>query len=112
MARIAGCPFRTPADPRRGRGPETRMAATKPAVKPVSRPGPRVGIATERQGGKPRYKRVLLKLSGEAFAASGGFGIENDELDVIGREVCEAAGVGTQVAVVVGGGNIIRGAAL
>jgi len=60
----------------------------------------------------PRYKRVLLKLSGEAFAANGGFVIENDELDIIGREVCEAARLGTQVAVVVGGGNIIRGAAL
>jgi uridylate kinase len=88
------------------------MAATKPAVKPVAKPRPRVASVTGPSGGKPRYKRVLLKLSGEAFAASGGFGIENDELDVIGREVCEAAGVGTQVAVVVGGGNIIRGAAL
>ncbi|MCB9840019.1 MAG: UMP kinase [Phycisphaeraceae bacterium] len=60
----------------------------------------------------PRFSRVLLKLSGEAFAASGGFGIENDELDLIAREVCQACQVGTQVAVVVGGGNIIRGATL
>jgi len=57
-------------------------------------------------------KRVLLKLSGEAFCAPGEFGIAPNELAVIASEIKEAAGVGTQVAVVVGGGNIIRGATL
>jgi uridylate kinase len=60
----------------------------------------------------PRYKRVLLKLSGESFARPGGFGIDPECLSAIAREVKEAATVGTQVAVVVGGGNIIRGATL
>jgi len=56
--------------------------------------------------------RVLLKLSGEAFCAPGGFGIEPPELAVIAGEIRDAASVGAQVAVVVGGGNIIRGATL
>jgi len=61
---------------------------------------------------KPHYHRVLLKISGEAFCRPGGFGIDGDELLVIAREIAEAAKQGTELAVVVGGGNIIRGAAL
>jgi uridylate kinase len=57
-------------------------------------------------------RRVLLKLSGESFAKPGSFGIDADELAVIAREVADAAALGTQLAVVVGGGNIIRGAQL
>jgi uridylate kinase len=60
----------------------------------------------------PAFRRVLLKLSGEAFCAPGGFGIDPHELALIAEEVKEAASVGAQVAVVVGGGNIIRGAQL
>jgi len=56
--------------------------------------------------------RVLLKLSGEAFCKPGGFGIDSESLDTIAHEVCEARDAGAQVAIVVGGGNIIRGAAL
>ncbi len=59
-----------------------------------------------------RFGRVLVKLSGEAFCAPGGFGIEPQELALITRELVEACQSGAQVAVVVGGGNIIRGAAL
>lgn len=64
------------------------------------------------QTGKPAYRRVLLKISGEAFCKPGGFGIDGPELDVIAREIASAAKVGTELAVVVGGGNIIRGATL
>ncbi|MFA9479899.1 UMP kinase [Phycisphaerales bacterium AB-hyl4] len=60
----------------------------------------------------PRYRRALLKISGEAFSKPGNFGIDGDELDIIAREIADAAKVGTQLAVVVGGGNIIRGAQL
>lgn len=56
--------------------------------------------------------RVLLKLSGEAFCAPGSFGISTQELATIAEEVKDAASAGAQVAVVVGGGNIIRGAEL
>ncbi|MEM9064694.1 MAG: UMP kinase [Planctomycetota bacterium] len=62
--------------------------------------------------GRSRYRRILLKLSGEAFCAPGGFGIDADELEVIAQEVADAAQSGAQLAVVVGGGNIIRGAEL
>ena len=61
---------------------------------------------------KPHYQRVLLKLSGEAFCAPGSLGIDPDELGVIAKEIVAAAQQGTQLAVVVGGGNIIRGATL
>ena len=61
---------------------------------------------------KPAFGRVLLKISGEAFCRPGGFGIDGEELDLISREISAAAKLRTQLAVVVGGGNIIRGADL
>ena len=61
---------------------------------------------------QPCFRRVLLKISGEAFCRPGGFGIDGDELVVIAREITAAAQIGAQLAVVVGGGNIIRGADL
>jgi uridylate kinase len=57
-------------------------------------------------------KRVLLKLSGEAFCQPGGFGVDPHELEVIASEVRDGAKAGARLAVVVGGGNIIRGAQL
>lgn len=59
-----------------------------------------------------KFSRVLLKLSGESFCAPGGFGIDPDELRIIAEEVQQAVNLGVQMAVVVGGGNIIRGAVL
>ncbi len=59
-----------------------------------------------------RYARVLLKLSGESFCKSGSFGIDVEELAAIADEIKLAASLGVQIAVVVGGGNIIRGAEL
>jgi uridylate kinase len=58
----------------------------------------------------PYYKRVLLKISGEGFCAEGGFGIEAGELENIARQCVDVCKTGTQLAVVVGGGNFIRGA--
>src|SRR5215813_10484874 len=58
----------------------------------------------------PAYKRVLLKISGEGFCPEGGFGIEGVELNEIARECVEVCKSGVQLAVVVGGGNFIRGA--
>jgi uridylate kinase len=58
----------------------------------------------------PRYKRVLLKISGEGFCKEGGFGIDADELHNIARQCVEVAQMGVQLAIVVGGGNFIRGA--
>lgn len=59
---------------------------------------------------KSPYRRVLLKLSGEAFCASGGMGIEPGELAMIAEEVKDAYQTGVELAVVVGGGNFVRGA--
>ncbi len=58
----------------------------------------------------PKFQRVLLKLSGEAFAdPQQGFGIDPRIVSSIARQVAEAKNLGTQLGVVVGGGNIIRG---
>ncbi len=58
----------------------------------------------------PKYSRVLLKLSGEAFAdPSHGFGIDPRIVASIARQVAEARDTGTELALVIGGGNIIRG---
>jgi uridylate kinase len=56
------------------------------------------------------YKRILLKISGEAFSGEGGAGIDAAGLDDIARQCCDVADLGVQLAVVVGGGNFIRGA--
>ncbi len=58
----------------------------------------------------PKYKRVLLKISGEGFCPRGGFGIHRTELDRVASEIHEVAEMGVQIAVVVGGGNFMRGA--
>src|SRR5213592_4895958 len=56
------------------------------------------------------YKRILLKISGEGFCHEGGFGIEAGELENIANQCVEVAHMGVQLAIVVGGGNFIRGA--
>ena len=55
------------------------------------------------------YKRVLLKLSGEALAGEKGFGIDNDTVLEIAQSVKKMLEIGAEVAIVVGGGNIFRG---
>jgi uridylate kinase len=62
------------------------------------------------EGQRPVYKRVLLKISGEGFCHEGGFGIEASELEAIARQCVDVAKMGVQLAIVVGGGNFIRGA--
>ena len=58
---------------------------------------------------KPAYKRILLKLSGEALMGPPGSGISPEVLGQIAVEVAEVARLGVEVAIVVGGGNIFRG---
>lgn len=55
------------------------------------------------------YKRILLKLSGEALAGEGSYGIDPAALNTIAKEIREVAGMGVSMGVVVGGGNIFRG---
>ncbi|MFN7387149.1 MAG: UMP kinase [Lysobacteraceae bacterium] len=59
-----------------------------------------------------KYKRVLLKLSGEALMGRGDYGIDPDVLTWLAKEVIEAQKAGAQIGLVIGGGNIVRGAGL
>ena len=67
---------------------------------------------SDSEGVQPRYKRVLLKLSGEALMGDANYGIDPKVIERIAREVKEVAEIGVQVAMVIGGGNIFRGAGL
>ena len=58
-----------------------------------------------------KYRRILLKLSGEALAGEQGYGIDPDVITGIAAEIKEVVGLGVEVAVVIGGGNIFRGLA-
>jgi len=58
-----------------------------------------------------RYKRVLLKLSGESFCQPGAFGIDNQQLTSIAERIIETCRLGPQVAIVLGAGNFLRGEA-
>jgi len=57
----------------------------------------------------PGYRRVLLKLSGGAFAGEGGRALEPERVSFVAAEVADARAAGAEVAVVVGGGNVVRG---
>ncbi len=58
---------------------------------------------------KPYYSSILLKLSGEALQGEQGYGIDNDILNRIAKEISEVSKLGVQVSIVIGGGNIYRG---
>ena len=58
---------------------------------------------------KPSYRRVLLKISGEALMGRREFGLDPDMLDQIARDVKEVHGLGVELCLVIGGGNIFRG---
>ncbi len=65
--------------------------------------------ATEGSKVQPKYRRVVLKLSGEALAGGAGYGIDPEVVVSIARQIREIRELGVQVGVVVGGGNIWRG---
>jgi uridylate kinase len=76
-------------------------------------PAPSHGPAPdERPAGQPLYRRVLLKLSGEALMGEDAYGINRAVIDRIVAEMAEVVNLGVQVGVVIGGGNIFRGVAL
>jgi uridylate kinase len=66
----------------------------------------------EIQPGGPMYRRILLKLSGEALMGDQGFGVDPKMAARIAEEIKEIHGLGVQVAATVGGGNIVRGIAI
>ena len=61
------------------------------------------------KGGKPKYKRILLKLSGESLMGKLSYGIESSTVDYMAQEVRSIYDLGTEIAIVIGGGNIFRG---
>ncbi len=63
-------------------------------------------------GRDKKYKRILLKLSGEALQGEGDFGIDPKVLDRMALEIGQLVGIGVQVGLVIGGGNLFRGAEL
>lgn len=60
---------------------------------------------------KPKFQRVLIKLSGEALQGKQGYGICPDTLDLVADQICELSELGIEVGIVIGGGNIFRGVA-
>ncbi|MBN2447232.1 MAG: UMP kinase [Phycisphaerae bacterium] len=67
-------------------------------------------LGKDSEGKTPRFRRVLLKISGEGFCPPNGFGIHREPLDRVAAEIADVCKLGTQIAVVVGGGNLMRGA--
>jgi uridylate kinase len=60
--------------------------------------------------GGPRYKRIILKVTGEVFAGPGNFGIDANTVKAFAQEIKEVKDLGCELALVIGGGNIFRGA--
>lgn len=90
------------------------MAKSKSAPRNPSPGGPRPAskASRENEGNAPKkavYKRVLLKLSGEALLGAKTFGIDRAFADYLAEEIREAHGMGVEMGIVVGGGNIFRG---
>src|SRR5712691_9099320 len=77
------------------------MAKTIAAKRALSKPAKK---------GEPVYSRIVLKLSGESFQGPQGFGIHGETIQAIARELKEVHALGVQIAIMVGGGNIFRGA--
>jgi uridylate kinase len=68
-------------------------------------------VAAEAGSRGPAYRRIVLKLSGEALAGTQGYGLDPAVLVRVGAEIREVVELGVQVALVIGGGNIFRGVA-
>ena len=72
----------------------------------------RATVVAQRNASKaraPKYRRIVLKLSGEALQGKLGFGIDPEVLDLLAQQIKDVKDLGVQITVVVGGGNIFRG---
>src|SRR4051812_10999980 len=70
-----------------------------------------MAAGSESAAPTPKYRRILLKLSGEVLAGDGSFGIDAERVKALATEVAEVSRKGIQIGVVVGGGNFFRGVA-
>ena len=68
-----------------------------------------LSVISDRLREKPRFRRVLLKLSGEALMGEQGYGVDPAMADGIAEQIAELHAIGVEVAATVGGGNIVRG---
>ena len=68
-------------------------------------------LTSAAQAAGPAYRRILLKLSGEALMGDDAYGIERETIDRIVAEIADVRRAGVQIAIVIGGGNIFRGVA-
>ena len=88
------------------------MSPPDSAAATAAPPAPAAATAGSPVAGrKPAYRRILLKLSGEALMGDDSYGIERATIDRIVAEIGEVVRLGVEVAVVIGGGNIFRGVA-
>src|SRR4030095_10072986 len=81
---------------------------TPPTGAPLATVAP---VAAVKPQTEPAYKRILLKLSGEALMGEAAYGIERETIDRIVFEIADVLRKGVQIAIVIGGGNIFRGVA-
>src|SRR4029079_293793 len=88
----------------------TEFAAMTAQPAAVTVPGDAVPAAPVT-GREPKYKRVLLKLSGEALMGEDSYGINRETIDRIVAQIGEVHDLGVEIAIVIGGGNIFRGVA-
>src|SRR5436853_5799623 len=90
---------------------EAAMSANTGFTRETNDPETLAGAKPYGYSEEPRYKRILLKLSGEALAGDLGSGIDPNVVNTIAEQVHDVVACGVQVAIVVGGGNIWRGIA-
>src|SRR5688572_30040434 len=87
---------------------DTTGPAQSPTEKALAEKAPAEQLLAQKA---PAYKRILLKLSGEALMGDDNYGINRETIQRIVAEVAEVARLGVEIAVVIGGGNIFRGVA-
>ena len=76
---------------------------------PLDAAGPEATQSAEVGGGHPVFNRVVLKLSGEALLGESAFGIDMATVRLIAEQIEQVVADGVQLAIIVGGGNIVRG---
>ena len=105
--------FRNWGPARRVGSPEDQFRASDFGFSSTMGPNPKkVGFPSmtpKKTMSEPKYKRILLKISGEALMGDASFGIVPEVIDKVAADIYEVDSLGVQVAVVIGGGNIFRG---
>src|SRR5712664_2796260 len=102
---------RTTSKPSRRCWPRKRRKSTATLFWWSAKASQKKKISTKKNILAPKYKRILLKLSGEALMGEDAFGINRNTIERIVGEIAQVAALGLEIAVVIGGGNIFRGVA-